>query len=375
MIKSQKILSHRLFKNIISLLDSNPYEPKATDLRRMASNLRTQGIQASVTDVREFFKLLQAEDLGFVEPPKNYSDADRFRWTTSMKDFVGECYGRPVSKKKDKTPIPQNKTLKLELRKNINATVNLPSDVSDKELSRLILFLEAHKKSAQGNPRIYKSLYYFTYIPKYDNINNMSNSKPQEFWIKKGTEPSANSFTIAYVCGYEPATKFAAIHVREVTPEDAKLREVFEEVMKYLNDISHANFGEDKTNYGRLNSLRILENLSKGIGVKTEMHSFVRLKSFLQTGWSANIEYGAGKTLSVQSFLAKALGIPENDMSITSADHDTAMSFLETRIRQSISSTSGARREGSVSGLTTANAVVPLAPHETRFTIKPEVSS
>jgi hypothetical protein len=120
---------------------------------------------------------------------------------------------------------------------------------------------------------------------------------------------------------------------------------------------------------------RILENLSKGLGAKTEMHSFVRLKSYLQTGWSANIEYGAGKTLSVQSFLAKALGIPENDMSITSADHDTAMSFLETRIRQSISSTSGARREGSVSGLTTSNAVVPLAPHETRFTSKPEVSS
>jgi hypothetical protein len=120
---------------------------------------------------------------------------------------------------------------------------------------------------------------------------------------------------------------------------------------------------------------RILENLAKAPGAKREMHSFVRLGSFLKSGWSATIEHGSGRTLKVQSYLNKALAIPADDIPVTSACHDVGMSLLETRIRQSISSTSGARREGSVSGLTTPNDVVPLALHETRFTTQPEVSS
>lgn len=119
---------------------------------------------------------------------------------------------------------------------------------------------------------------------------------------------------------------------------------------------------------------RIDDHLSKGLGSRTELHSFVRLNSFLKQGWSAPIEYGPGVNLTIESFLRKALGISENEIEVTSLCHDTTMSLLETRIRQSIPATSGARCEGSVLKPTTVSTVVSLAPYETRLVIQPEVS-
>jgi hypothetical protein len=126
---------------------------------------------------------------------------------------------------------------------------------------------------------------------------------------------------------------------------------------------------------GLADAARISENLKKAPGARADdIHSFVRLDSFRKQGWSAQIEQGPGRGLSILTFLHKALGIPENDIRVTSMCHVTAMSLLETRVRQDISVPSGTRREGSVLRLATTSVVSTPAPHETRLTVKPEVS-
>jgi hypothetical protein len=119
---------------------------------------------------------------------------------------------------------------------------------------------------------------------------------------------------------------------------------------------------------------RIGESLAKGPGSRSEMHSFVRLGSFLKQGWSAPIEHGAGIRLTVSSFLQKALAIPECDMGATTACHVTLKSLLESRIRPIHSASSKVSGAGDFSRPTTTSIVVGPAPLETRSIIQPEVS-
>ena len=120
---------------------------------------------------------------------------------------------------------------------------------------------------------------------------------------------------------------------------------------------------------------RIAESLKSSPGVRSgDMHSFVKLDSFRKQGWSAQVASGPGSGLTIQSFLCKALSVPENDKAVTSPCHDMTLSLLETRIRQRLSVPSGARREGSVLRLPTTSVVGTPAPHETRINVKPEVS-
>jgi hypothetical protein len=89
----------------------------------------------------------------------------------------------------------------------------------------------------------------------------------------------------------------------------------------------------------------IHENLDRGPGARANIHSFVMLNSFLKQGWSAAIEHGPGKGLSVQTFLQKALGCPENAFVVQTGCGCMVNALLETRRRTFKSATSGIRRE------------------------------
>ncbi len=90
----------------------------------------------------------------------------------------------------------------------------------------------------------------------------------------------------------------------------------------------------------------IQENLDKGPGARSNIHSFVILSSFLKSGWSAPVEHGPGKGLSVEIFLRKALGISESAFVVPSQCHGTVAALLETRIKRIKSVSSGTRCGG-----------------------------
>lgn len=87
----------------------------------------------------------------------------------------------------------------------------------------------------------------------------------------------------------------------------------------------------------------IERQLAKAPGSRTQIHSFVLLKPFLQNGWSAKIEHGPGMDLTILSFLEKALAISENVNVVYSSCNYTTSTLLETRKTGNISGTSGNR--------------------------------
>lgn len=99
-------------------------------------------------------------------------------------------------------------------------------------------------------------------------------------------------------------------------------------------------------------------SLAKAPGARAGIHSFVILGSFLKQGWSATIESGPGKGLSCESFLWRALGIPEGAIEVPSGGHGTSMALLETRIRRFHLATYGLGAVGRFSRLTPASAGV-----------------
>ncbi|MGK5085738.1 hypothetical protein WDW37_20810 [Bdellovibrionota bacterium FG-1] len=118
----------------------------------------------------------------------------------------------------------------------------------------------------------------------------------------------------------------------------------------------------------------IQNNLNKGPGSRSDIHSFVMLDSFLKDGWSGLITQGPGKGLSVESFLSKALGVSPEASATPTRIRGVTMALLNTRLKRIQSAPYGLGREGQFSRQTTANAIVSLAPHETRLNVKPEVS-
>lgn len=109
--------------------------------------------------------------------------------------------------------------------------------------------------------------------------------------------------------------------------------------------------------------------LAKAPGARKSIHSFVMLESFIERGWSAQIESGPGKGLSVDSFMNKALDLHQNAEVIPTRCHGITMALLETHLKRFKPAPYGHEEGARFSQLTTASAVATPLSHETRLIV------
>jgi hypothetical protein len=153
--------NNRIAAATFEILRNYPYAAKKTDLRRIGEKLRATGVAASIGDVRELFEELQNLKLGKILAPKSRTDAHRFLWAEDMFRVLDELprvsssdVALPAATESIKKllHIPESsdsvrtKRLEFEMRRGFTVNLELPRDVTDRELDRLVHFIEAHKQ-------------------------------------------------------------------------------------------------------------------------------------------------------------------------------------------------------------------------------------